>query len=127
MSTFTSSPRAWGTVAVSALSGARFACKGDNMVLLMMADTQRLYLPCFTSKARLRKVLSSFDTIHQIEAAREFTESLPKGGDGMEARLILDPHFTPGPSMAWADVACDFMVTPEFPGSIIVLAFAGAS
>lgn len=112
----------------AAFTGTFFPCEGDDRVVVVIAATQRAYLPCFTSEAKLRELMERldfpFDRVERIEDGRAFADSLGTGSGDIVLRLALDPHLIPGPGIRFAELQRDFAVDSA-PAILHVVAFAG--
>ena len=111
----------------AAFTGAFFPCDGENRVVVVMAATQRAYLPCFTTEAKLRELMERlsfpFDRVERIHDGPAFAESLGPGTGDLVLRLVLDPHLIPGPGMRWAELQRDFGLDAA-PAIIHIVALA---
>lgn len=112
----------------AAFTGTFFACEGDNRVVVVIAATQRAYLPCFTTEPKLRELMErlsfTFDRVERIHDGPAFAGSLGPGTGDLVLRLVLDPHLIPGPGLRWAELQRDFALDAA-PATIHVVAFAG--
>lgn len=110
----------------AALTGTFFPCEGEQRVVVVMAATQRAYLPCFRTEAKLRELMERlgfpFDRVERIEDGHAFADSLGTGTGDLVLRLALDPHLIPGPGMRWAELERDFALESG-PVIIHMLAF----
>jgi hypothetical protein len=112
----------------AAFTGAFFPCEGEQRVVVVIAATQRAYLPCFTTEAKLRELMERlsfpFDRVQRIDDGLAFADSLGPGTGDLVLRLVLDPHLIPGPGLRWAELQRDFGLDGA-PMIIHVVAFAG--
>jgi len=94
------------------LTGKVFPWEDGCPVFLRIAGSPFRWLPCFSDASKLRGFLEQCGVSHErikvIDDHRGFIESFPrKRSDGMEIRLMIDPHRTEEGKIRYLQVLFD--------------------
>lgn len=105
-----SEPRPTGVPRDVNLTGALMPWKGEHPVLLGIPGSRYLYLPCFTTEAKLRALMGriavDFRSIKVVTDETQFLAEIRESASAanLNVKVILDPHFAHNGRVRFAEI-----------------------